>query len=137
MIRGALTCLAVLVFAAPVDAQIVGIGEYRDGSGSQLVAEVALATALGPFAPNVLLTFDLNGDGRPVIQPQIGTILFDGFSVDAGFSAGPSDYTEWEPHFAVTNVAYLIGSLGLAVTFAWQPWNGWARSSVVKFNLTL
>ena len=134
MSRVASACLVALVFSAPVSGQVVGIVEYRDGSGSQLVAEVALATALGPFAPNVLLTFDLRGDGHPVVQPQIGTVLFGGFSLDVGASVGPSDYTAWEPHFAATNVAHLIGPIRMAVTYAWQPWNEWAKSSVVKLE---
>ena len=136
-----LTCLA---FAVPVEAQVislVGFGEHRDDSGSQLVGEVTLATAGGLIVPNLLMTFDVAGNGLPVIQPQLGVTLVEmwtaDLNLDIGVSSGPSDYTEWEPHFAFTHLAYLFGSLRLAVTYGWQPWNEWAKSSVVKLDLAL
>ena len=137
-----ITCAMSLVFSVPVAAQyifLVGLGEYRDESGPQLVGELTVATMVGPLAPNLLLTFGLDRLNLPVIQPQVGATIMllptADLILDFGASADLSDYAEWEPHFAFTGVAYLVGSLRLAVTYAWQPWNEWARSSVVKLEM--
>lgn len=119
----------------------VGVGENRDAEGSQLVGEAMFATVGGLVEPNLLLTFGLDGFNMPVIQPQLGATLLkmwtSDLNVDIGVSSGPSDYTDWKPHFAVTHTAYLFSSLRLAITYAWQPWNKWARSSIVKLDLAL
>jgi len=134
--------VAALVSATPASAQVLtglGFGAYRDDAGTQVVAEVWLATMVGPVIPNVLLTFDLEGSGMPILQPQIGRTLAataagTALILDIGASAGPDDYTEWEPHFSVTTLAYLLGPIKASVTFAWQPWAEWAQSYVVKLD---
>ena len=136
------TCAMSLALATPVAAQYIfflGFGEYRDESGQQLVGELAVVTMVGPLEPNLLLTFGLDRFSLPVIQPQVGATIMllptADLILDLGASADLSDYAEWEPHFAFTGVAYLVGSFRLAVTYAWQPWNEWARSSVVKLEM--
>jgi len=137
-----ITCVMSMAFSVPVAAQyifFVGFGEYQDASEPQLVGELAVATMVGPLVPNLLLTFGLDRFDLPVIQPQVGATIIHlptaDLTLDLGASADLSDYTDWEPHFALTGVAYLAGPLRLAVTYAWQPWNAWARSSVVKLEM--
>ena len=136
------TCAMLLAFSVPAAAQYIfflGLGEHRDESGPQLVGELAVATMVGTLVPSLLLTFELDRFSMPVVQPQVGATIMRlptaDLSLDLGASAGPSDYTDWEPHFAFTGVAYLLGPLRLAVTYAWRPWDGWARSSVVKIEM--
>jgi len=137
-----ITCVVSLVFSVPVAAQyifFVGFGEYQAESERQLVGELAVATMVGPLVPNLLLTFGLDRFSLPIVQPQLGATIIRGptadLSLDLGASADLSDYTDWEPHFALTGVAYLVGPFRLAVTYAWQPWNDWAHSSVVKLEM--
>ena len=136
------TLVAAFVLATPASAQVItglGLGAYRNDVGTQVVAEVWLATMVGSIIPNVLMTFDLEGSGMPVVQPQIGrtiaaTAAGTALIFDVGASSGPDDYTEWEPHFSVTTLAYLLGPIKVSATFAWQPWAEWARSYVVKLD---
>ena len=135
------TLVAAFALATPASAQVLtgfGVGANLDDAGTQAVAEVWVATMVGPVIPNVLLTFDLKGSGVPVVQPQIGRILAatatTALILDIGASAGPDDYTDWEPHIAVTTLAYLLGPIKASVTFAWQPWAEWAESYVVKLD---
>jgi len=131
--------LAAIVLAAPVSAQAVGVGVYTDAAGPQLVAEVAMAKAAGPFSLNVLLTFD--GLGPPLLQPQLGLTLTPHLNVDVGASSAyqsiKAGYAAWEPHFATTGTVHLVGPFRLAGTVAWQPWAEWARSSVLKIEIPL
>jgi hypothetical protein len=137
--------LAFLSLATPASAQVLtglGLGAYRDDAGTQVVAEAWLATMIGPILPNLLLTFNLEGSGMPVVQPQIGrtiaaTAAGTALILDIGASAGPNDYTKWEPHFSVTTLAYLLGPVKVSATFSWQPWASWARSYVVKLDTVL
>ena len=135
------TLVAAFALATPASAQVLtglGVGAHLDDAGTQAVAEVWVATMVGPVIPNVMLTFDLEGSGMPVVQPQIGRILAatatTALILDIGASAGPDDYTDWEPHFSVTTLAYLLGPIKASVTFAWQPWAEWAESYVVKLD---
>jgi hypothetical protein len=126
------------VLAAPVSAQAVGVGVYTDAAGSQPVAEVAMAKAAGPFSVNALLTFD--GLGPPMLQPQLGLALTPYLNLDVGASSSyqsiNGSYEPWEPHFAATGTVQLVGPFRLVGTLAWQPWAEWARSSVLKIELS-
>jgi len=126
------------VLAAPVSAQAVGVGVYTDAAGSQPVAEVAMAKAAGPFSVNALLTFD--GLGPPLLQPQLGLALTPYLNIDVGASSSyqsiNGSYEPWEPHFAATGTVQLVGPFRLVGTLAWQPWAEWARSSVLKIELS-
>jgi hypothetical protein len=98
-----------------------------------------MAADVGPFSANLLLTFD--GPTSPVVQPQLGITLANLMGaelvLDVGANAGPADYTDWEPHFAMTGVFPIVGPLLLSGTLAWQPWAKWAQSSVFKIELPL
>jgi len=131
--------LAAIVLAAPISAQAIGVGLYTDADGPRLVAEATMAADVGPFSANLLLTFD--GPTSPVVQPQLGITLANLMGaelvLDVGANAGPADYTDWEPHFAMTGVFPIVGPLLLSGTLAWQPWAKWAQSSVFKIELPL
>ena len=131
--------LAAIVLAAPVSAQAVGVGVYTDAAGSQLVAEVAMAKAAGPFSANLLLTFD--GLGPPILQPQLGLALTPYLNLDVGassfYQSVEGTYKPWEPHFAATGTVHLVGSFRMVGTIGWQPWAEWARSSVFKIEVPL
>ena len=133
------TCAMSLVFATPIAGQAVGVGVYTDADGPRLVAEATMAADVGPFSANLLLTFD--GPTSPVVQPQLGITLANLMGaelvLDVGANAGPADYTDWEPHFAMTGVFPIVGPLLLSGTLAWQPWAKWAQSSVFKIELPL
>ena len=139
MARGGGFLLAAIILAAPVSAQAVGVGVYTDAAGSQLVAEVAAARAAGPFSANLLLTFD--GLGPPLLQPQLGLALTPYLNIDVGASSSyqsiNGSYEPWEPHFAATGAAHLVGSFRMVGTLAWQPWAEWERSSVFKIEVPI
>ena len=136
-----LALVAAVAFASPAHGQMAGFGfgQYLFDDGSQMVAEMSVAVVAGPIVPNLLLTFDLSGSGMPIIQPQIGRTVAGTekteLVLDAGLSSGPDDYAHWEPHLAVSTIAALHGPVRASFTVAFQPWNAWARSSVLKIGL--
>lgn len=135
--------VAAVAFASPAHGQVasLGFGQYLFDDGSQMVAEMSVAVVAGPVVPNLLLTFDLSGSGMPIIQPQIGRTVAGTekteLVLDAGLSSGPDDYSHWEPHIAVSTIATLHGPVQASFTVASQPWNAWARSSVLKLVLAV
>lgn len=141
---GRLALAALLLFAIPLHGQSlsVGVGEYRTGFFRQNVVE---AVVLGPtfyLTPNVITSWDLDGEGKPVVIPQVGGDLLARFPViigwDAGASAGPwDDYSKWEPHVSARLIAFIAGNLKAIVIGSWQPGNEWSRGVVVKLDYTL
>jgi len=125
--------------AAPISAQTIGVGVYTDTVGPRLVAEATMAADVGPFSANLLVIFDESTS--PVVQPQLGITLASlmgaNLNFDVGLSAGPMAYTEWEPHVAISGALPIVGPFMLAGTLAWQPWNAWAQSSILKIEVPI
>ena len=122
----------------------VGVGQYHNEFVTQDVIEaVVLAPGVAGFTPNLITSFDLRGDGRPVLIPQIGRDLpVSDFPVivggDVGFSAGPfDDYENWEPHISARVLAFIRGPLKAITIMSWQPWNEWSRGVVVKLDYSV
>lgn len=139
----ALTVLAAL--AAPIQGQSVsvGIGEYHNEFVTQEVIEVVvLGPKIAGFTPNWITSWDIHGNGEPVLLPQMGRDLFVNFPVivgaDVGASAGPwDDYEHWEPHGSVRAMAFLPAGFKVITIASWQPWNEWTRSVVLKLDWTV
>jgi len=135
-------CAAVV----PLQAQTlsVGAGEFHNKFVTQTVIEAVVLTPrfLG-FQPNAIISFDVQGDGRPVLLPQIGRDLpLSSYPViigtDIGVSVGPfDDYENWEPHISVRVLTFIRGPLKAITIMSWQPWNKWSRSAVIKLDYTL
>tara|TARA_R110000744_G_scaffold252013_3_gene367806 strand:- start:1938 stop:2834 length:897 start_codon:yes stop_codon:yes gene_type:complete len=141
--RAAVAALLLCV-AAPLSGQVsVGVGEYHNEHVTQSVVEVvALAPSFMGFTPNAIVSWDMHGDGRPVLLPQLGRDLVVNFPVivgfDVGASAGPWDsYAHWEPHVSARVIAFVRGPLKALSIVSWQPMNSWARAVVVKLDYTL
>lgn len=135
--------VAILFLAAPVAGQVsVGVGTFSNEFSNQTVAEVVVLKNLGPVTPNLILSFDLHGDGKPVVLPQVGRDLLVNFPVilgaDVGASAGPWDnYKHWEPHGSVRAMAFLPHGFKVISIVSWAPFNDFARAVVVKLDWTI
>ena len=134
----------LLCVAMPLSAQVsVGVGEYHNEFVRQEVVEaVALAPSVLGFTPNVIVSWDMHGDGKPVILPQLGRDLVVNFPIIVGFDVGASagqwdDYAHWEPHVSARVIAFVRGPLKALSVVSWQPMNSWARAVVVKLDYTL
>jgi len=142
LLRPRTAALAALLIAAPAGAQVsAGIGEFHNEFVTQDVIEVRAAYPVFGFSPNLIASFDLHGNGKPVLIPQVGRELVSAFPVvvgaDVGASAGPwDDYGKWEPHTSLTALAFVGGPLKVVTIMSWQPFNDWARSVVVKLDWT-
>jgi len=139
-----LTVAALFALAAPLSGQSVsvGVGEFHNEYVTQEVVEAVVLVPLGAVTPNVIASWDLHGDGKPVVLPQVGRDLYVSFPVivgaDIGASAGPwDDYKAWEPHGSLRAIAFLPHGFKVVSIASWQPWNEWARSVVFKVDWTV
>jgi len=136
----------LLVMPSSLSAQhiSVGIGEYHNAAVTQDVIEsVVLFPSVIGFTPNAIISWDIRGNGKPVVLPQIGKDLpISGFPVivgaDIGVSAGPWDnYAHWEPHVSARVIAFIKGPLKAITIMSWQPWNEWGKAVIAKIDYTL
>jgi len=140
-----LATLTLLALAAPASSQVsVGLGEYHNKVVTQTVIEsVIMFPSVAGIRPNAIVSWDLRGDGKPVVLPQLGKdIALSNFpvivGVDIGASAGPwDDYGHWEPHVSARVIAFISGPWKALTIMSWQPWNEWGRAVVVKIDYTL
>jgi hypothetical protein len=140
-----LATLTLLALAAPASSQVsVGLGEYHNKVVTQTVIEsVIMFPSVAGIRPNAIVSWDLRGDGKPVVLPQLGKdIALSNFpvivGVDIGASAGPwDDYGHWEPHVSARVIAFISGPWKALTIMSWQPWNEWGRAVVVKLDYTL
>ena len=140
-----LATLTLLALAAPASSQVsVGLGEYHNKVVTQTVIESAvLFPSVAGITPNAIISWDLRGDGKPVVLPQLGMDLaLSDFpvivGVDIGASAGPwDDYGHWEPHVSARVIAFISGPWKAITIVSWQPWNEWGRAVVAKLDYTL
>ena len=142
-----LATLTLLALAAPASSQVsvsAGIGEYHNKVVTQTVIESAvLFPSVAGITPNAIISWDLRGDGKPVVLPQLGMDLaLSDFpvivGVDIGASAGPwDDYKHWEPHVSARVLAFISGPWKAITIVSWQPWNEWGRAVVAKLDYTL
>jgi uncharacterized PurR-regulated membrane protein YhhQ (DUF165 family) len=136
----ALTALAALAMPAQAQSVSIGIGEYHNEFVTQEVIEVVvLGPKIAGLTPNLITSWDIHGNGEPVLLPQVGRDLFVNFPViigaDIGASAGPwDDYGHWEPHGSVRAMAFLPAGLKVITIASWQPFNEWMRGVVVKVD---
>lgn len=146
VLRPRIMILIPFFWASSLSAQSisVGLGEYHTSETTQEVAEaVVLFPSIKGFTPNAIISWDLHGNGEPVLLPQIGYDLpFSDFPVitgiDMGASAGPWDnYHHWEPHLSTRLIAFIKGDLKVIGIMSWQPWNEWNRAVVVKIDYTV
>jgi len=134
--------LLLLLLASPLSAQVVvGVGEYRNAAVRLDIIEAfyRLPDVAG-LSPAVTLSWDLAGDERPVLLPQLGATVtgppvFVGF--DVGASALPGSYTHLEPHVQARATAILTQRVTYTSIVSWQPRNGWARAFVAKLEVPL
>tara|TARA_R110002060_G_scaffold56197_1_gene66589 strand:- start:207 stop:947 length:741 start_codon:yes stop_codon:yes gene_type:complete len=138
--------VGLLSAVVPIQAQTlsVGAGEFHNKFVTQTVIEaVVLSPKFLGFQPNAIISWDLQGDGRPVLLPQLGRDLpISNYPVivgaDVGVSAGPfDDYTNWEPHVSARVLAFIRGPLKAITIMSWQPWNDWSNAVVVKLDYTV
>lgn len=134
---------AVIALASPVAGQSVsvGLGEYHNEFVTQEVVEVVILGPVWAVRPNMIVSFDLDGTGEPVVIPQIGRDIVQTYpvvmGVDVGAVMGPFDDYHPEPSGSLRVMAFLPHGFKVITIASWQPWNGWARSLVAKLDWSL
>jgi hypothetical protein len=131
----------VLLLPSTAEAQrvSVGFGQFQNEFVRQSVAELAI---FGPAGVSVISSWNIEGDGKPVVLAQIGRPVFTGFpvlaSVDIGVSLFPwTDYGDPEPHISTTVLAFFTDRWKAVTLITTQPFADWERAVLVKLDYTL